>query len=135
MSTWKDILSPVPNDEQRIWLRRYPQATPAAFGTWLNGLAGVQAGPWGWEIEFNHIAAWRPLSGAPPDYPLADPPDKRWRDIFWYPPEEEESGYVRRWDQDCVAVRCVWDGTARAFNIPGSSLYIPWYHIYKWKPV
>jgi hypothetical protein len=59
MSTWKDILSPVPNDEQPIWFGRYPQATPAAFGTWRNDRAGVQAGPWGWETEFNHIAAWR----------------------------------------------------------------------------
>jgi len=134
MAVWRDILSPVPQEGQRIWFRRYPQATPPAFGVWSDAAHGVVAGPGKWEIEHNQIAAWRPLAGPDPEWPGVALPLRTWRDPFWYPPKPEQCGWVRRWDQDCIVILCQWDESARTFGVRGTGHCIPWSHIYKWKP-
>lgn len=138
MSVWRDILSPVPDDEASVWVRRYPQATPAAYGVFHADTGTTHCGPSSdWLLPVNATAAWRLLASSPPSWPMTWTRPGVFRDIFWYPPNNGSYGWVKRWDQDCVIIRAQWLAPDKSwlFSSGEISYLIPWYECYAWKPV
>ena len=136
MGVWKDILSPVPADQALIWVRRYPQATPAAFGIFHASTGATHCGPSSdWILPLNDTAAWRLVETALPSWPGEWRKPGVFRDIFWYPPEDGRFGWVKRWDQDCVIVRCQWQLSTHSWLTSSPQYEIPWCECYLWKPV
>ena len=141
MSTWHDILTVPPDDGASILARRYPEDTPPLYGQWSlanNGLLlpalPTHSGPW--SIPWTFLTDWRHTPTAPP-YPAIGSP-KGWRDVYFYPPKDGQSVWLRRLAGLAAAVPAVYsasDGTFAITTAPGITLTGPWFCFYEWKPM
>jgi hypothetical protein len=141
MAPWHDIISVAPEDGQMILARRYPEDTPPLSGQWSLADAGLllpslpsHTAPW--VIPWTFLTHWRPLT-TPPAYPAPGSP-KGWRDTYFYPPNNSQPVWLRRFPGDFAALPATYsapDGLFTVVPCQGATLSAPFYCFYQWKPM
>jgi hypothetical protein len=77
------------------------------------------------------------MSTSPPAYPAPGSP-KGWRDTYFYPPNNAQQVWLRRYPGDFAAVQTSYsapDGTFTLTLSPGCFLTAPFYCFFQWKPM
>ena len=141
MLAWHDLITSPPGDGEMILARRYPADTPPLYGRWSLADSGLllpalpsQSGPW--SIPWTFITYWR-STPSPPSYPAPDSP-KGWRDTYFYPPDDAQPIWLRRFPGDFAALPATYsapDGTFAVISSQGAILCAPFYCFYQWKPM
>jgi hypothetical protein len=135
MALWHDIATSSPPDGQIILIRRYPEDTPVLFGQFSATAAAARIGPAEWPLPWLAVTHWRTLPGPVPDWPPPPMTGRAWRDIFWQPPADGQSAWLRRYDNDCATIRATYNAAVQAFDFTARGWQIPWWAVWKWRPI
>jgi hypothetical protein len=134
MTKWLDLVHPVPQADELIYIRRYPEDTPVLYGTFHPSSGQALCGPANWPLPWFVVTHWREFFGTVPTWPPPSMGGRAWRDIFWQPPADNQFGWVRRFDTDCTSIMASFSRSSLSFTFSDPPLQLPWWAVWKWRP-